>query len=361
MLNFATHNFIRAMHTSSGQFFWRSPSNIAIIKYWGKHGRQLPRNPSISLTLSASFTDMALEYAPRETSGEGIELDFLFHDEPNEAFRAKILAFLESLTPVFPFLPELSLRIRSGNSFPHSAGIASSASSMSALALCLCSLEDALLGTLGDPEAFDRKASEIARLGSGSACRSIYPYAAVWGATPDVPGASDEYAVPAEDYLHPLFKSLHNDILIVSAGEKAVSSRAGHALMEGNPYAEPRYDQARRRLRRLLDVLRAGDLPEFGKIAEDEALTLHALMMCSDPSYMLMEPNSLEMIKRIRQYRADTGHPLCFTLDAGPNIHLLYPEEIIHEVRAFIDEQLKPLCANEWVIGDWVGEGPEEM
>jgi diphosphomevalonate decarboxylase len=67
------------------------------------------------------------------------------------------------------------------------------------------------------------------------------------------------------------------------------------------------------------------------------------------------------MIKRIRQYRADTGHPLCFTLDAGPNIHLLYPEEIIHEVRAFIDEQLKPLCANEWVIGDWVGEGPEEM
>jgi diphosphomevalonate decarboxylase len=349
------------MSIDPGQIIWRSPSNIAIIKYWGKHGRQLPRNPSISFTLSASFTDMALEYAPRETPGEDIELEFLFHDEPNEAFRAKILAFLESLKPVFPFLPELSLSIRSGNSFPHSAGIASSASSMSALALCLCSLEDTLLGTLGDPAAFDRKASEIARLGSGSACRSIFPYAAVWGATPDVKGSSDEYAVPAEDFLHPVFKSLHNDILIVSAGKKAVSSRAGHALMEGNPYAEPRYEQARGRLSRLLDVLRTGDLPEFGKIAEDEALTLHALMMCSDPSYMLMEPNSLEMIKRIRQYRADTGHPLCFTLDAGPNIHLLYPEEIIHEVRAFIDEQLKPLCANEWVIGDWVGEGPEEM
>jgi diphosphomevalonate decarboxylase len=344
-----------------GSFVWRSPSNIAIVKYWGKHGEQLPRNPSLSFTLSASFTDTLLEYRFRESAAPGIVLEFLFHQQPNEAFQAKIQAFLERLLPVFPFLAQLDLKISSGNSFPHSAGIASSASAMSALSLCLCSLEDQLFSTLQDPNDFDRKASYIARLGSGSACRSIFPYASVWGATSAVAGSSDEYGIGVEQLLHEAFKDVHDDILIVSKDEKSVSSRAGHALMEGNPYAEARYGQARARLSTLTEALQRGDWDTFGKITEDEALTLHALMMCSNPSYVLMQPNSLAIIEKVRAYRAETGRPLYFTLDAGPNVHLLYPGEIIHEVRAFIESELKPHCEEGYYIQDWVGEGPEEV
>jgi diphosphomevalonate decarboxylase len=345
-----------------GQITWRSPSNIALVKYWGKHSVQLPRNPSLSLTLASSCTDTMLQYEPRETPDDGqVELDFFFHEEENEAFRVKILEFLNSLAPTMPFLKQLKLTVRSGNSFPHSAGIASSASAMSALALCLCSLEDRLFGTLQDGNDFDQKASVLSRLGSGSACRSVFPHAAVWGATPFVPGSSDEYAVPVGELIHPMFKDFHDDILIVSREEKSVSSRAGHALMEGNPYAEPRYAQANARMGTLLEAMKAGDLPTFGKIVEDEALTLHALMMCSNPSYTLMRPASLAIIEKVRQYRADTGNPVYFTLDAGPNVHLLYPGEIITDVRKFIDDHLSEHCEDGYVQQDWVGEGPEEM
>lgn len=345
-----------------GHVLWRSPSNIALIKYWGKHGIQLPRNPSVSLTLAASCTDTRLDYALREGADDGqIDLDFFFHQEENEAFKAKILEFLTSLLPTMPFLKQLKLTINTGNSFPHSAGIASSASGMSALALCLCSLEDRFFGTLQDADAFDQKASVLARLGSGSACRSIFPHAAVWGQTQAVKGSSDEYAVPVGDQIHDTFKDFHDDILIVSREEKSVSSRAGHALMDGNPYAEPRYAQARSRLTSLLDTMRTGDLPAFGKIVEDEALTLHALMMCSNPSYTLMHPNSLAIIEKVRQYRADTGHQVYFTLDAGPNVHLLYPGELVVDVRKFIEDHLEEHCEDGFVQQDWVGEGPEEL
>lgn len=346
---------------SADKVSWRSPSNIAIVKYWGKFGQQLPRNPSLSFTLHTSCTDMVLEYAMKETPAPGISLDFSFHGEENEAFAAKMTKNLTDLLPYFPFLEQLDLTIQTGNSFPHSAGIASSASAMSALALCLCSLEDRFFGTLSEPGDFDQKASYIARLGSGSACRSIFPKVAVWGQFAGIPGSSDEYAVPFEDHVHDSFKSMHNDILIVSTDEKSVSSSAGHGLMEGNPYADARFLQARQRLSALLPALETGDWEVFGKIAEDEALTLHALMMTSNPSYLLMQPNTLTIIEKIRAFRRETKLPVYFTLDAGPNIHLLYPEDIISDVRGFMAEQLAEHCEKGWVLEDWVGEGPEEF
>ena len=347
--------------TEAGKIAWRSPSNLALIKYWGKHGRQLPRNASISFTLESAFTETLLEYTPKGANeSEEIALDFLFAGEPNEAFATKVKAFLESITDIFPFLKQLNLKIHSANSFPHSSGIASSASSMSALALCLCSLEANLFDTLEDDQEFDQKASFIARLGSGSASRSIYPKLALWGDARNVDGSSDLYAIPYTK-VHEIFNSFHDDILIVSAGEKSVSSRAGHALMENNVYADARYQQARVRMNHLLEAMEDGDLTTFGQIVEDEALTLHAMMMSSHPSYLLMHPNTIELINRIRAYRADTKHPVYFSLDAGPNIHLLYPENIVHEVRVFVDEQLAPLCQENSYLPDWVGEGPEEL
>ncbi len=345
-----------------GHVHWRSPSNIALVKYWGKHGRQLPRNPSVSLTLNNAFTKTLLGYEAREPGDErAVALDFFFQNELNEAFGAKTQRFLESLLPVFPFLGQLKWTVSTVNSFPHSAGIASSASAMSALALCLCSLEDRFFSTLGDSGDFDKKASMIARLGSGSACRSVFGQAAVWGRTAAVAGSSDEFAVPFGEEMHPVFQNFHDDILLVSTAEKSVSSRAGHALMDGNPFASPRYEQANRRLEQLIPALKSGDLATFGKIVEDEALTLHALMMASDPSFLLLKPGSLAIIERVREWREETGHPVFFTIDAGPNIHLLYPEEIFPDVRGGLIEELKSHCEDGMTIADFVGEGPEEV
>lgn len=344
-----------------GHVVWRSPSNLAIIKYWGKYGVQLPRNPSISFTLANSFTETILDYGPKQTDEDGIDLQMEFNGTEDVKIQQSTHAFLQKMLPYFPFLNQLSLKIRTANSFPHAAGIASSASGMSALSLCLCSLEDRFFGTLGDPETFDRKASYISRLGSGSACRSIFPYMSLWGEYRPVEGSSNEYAIPMEDHIHEVFKGYHNAIMIVSSQEKSVSSRAGHALMEDNPYADARYRQANERMERLLQILKDGDTQAFCTIAEEEALTLHALMMASTPSYTLLHPNTLKMIECIREYRAQTGHPVCFSLDAGPNIHLLYPDSIKEEVQLLIDSALVPLCERGFWIKDWVGEGPEEL
>jgi len=352
---------IETSKIEAGSISWRSPSNIAIVKYWGKHGRQLPKNPSISFTLDAAYTETTLEYEPKTGVDQGIDLTFFFEEKPNEAFADKVKKYLESITQIFPFLRQLKLTVHSRNSFPHSSGIASSASSMSALALCLCTLEDVLFESLQNDEEFRQKASFVARLGSGSACRSIYAGLAMWGEMGEVKSSSDLFAIPMIDEVNESFKSFHDDILIVSQGEKSVSSRAGHGLMVGNPYAENRYTQARQHTHNLLAALKTGDLEAFGHILESEALTLHALMMASNPPYILMKPHTITLIEKVQAFRKDTGHPLYFSLDAGPNLHLLYPDDIKEEVQNFITSELVSYCENGKWIADKVGKGPLQL
>lgn len=345
---------------NEGKISWQSPSNIAIIKYWGKHGIQLPNNPSISFTLENANTQTTISYRAKETASNEIEIDFLFEGQPNDLFKNKTAAFFESITDIFPFLRQLNFKIESSNSFPHSAGIASSASGMSALALCLCSLEHRFFGTLEDDSAFRQKASFVARLGSGSACRSIYPELALWGANSEIENSSDLFAVPLEN-THEVFKTYHDDILLVSRGEKSVSSRAGHGLMDNNIYAQSRYDQAKRRLKDLKSILRNGDVEAFGKMAESEALVLHALMMSSTPPYILIKPNTLTIIDKIHNFRKELKIPLYFSLDAGPNLHLLYPDEHKESVQNFIKSELAQHCENGKWIEDQVGQGPLQL
>lgn len=344
-----------------GALRWRSPSNIALVKYWGKHGNQLPRNPSVSFTLEGAATDTTLHYAVRATAGEGVDVQLYLDGAPNAGFTTRTRQFLEKLLPIYPFLKQLSLTIQTSNSFPHSAGIASSASGMSALALCLVSLEETLFTPFKNRELYWAKASYLARLGSGSACRSVYGGAAVWGTLAGLPGSSDEYAVPVRDGLHTTFQDYHDDILLISRSEKSVSSRAGHGLMEGNPYATARYAQATRRTDEMLTVLRQGNVERFGELLESEALTLHALMMSSHPPYLLIRPNTLSAIERIHQFRAETKLPLYFTLDAGPNLHLLYPHAMAAEAKTFIREQLLGFCEDQRYLADRVGKGPEAL
>ena len=131
--------------------------------------------------------------------------------------------------------------------------------------------------------------------------------------------------------------------------------------MEGNPFAPLRYELADRNLGNLMKAFKEGDLETFGTIAEEEALMLHALMMTSHPSYILMEPNSIEAIKRVRNWRKEHAKPLYFSLDAGPNLHLLYPDDISAEVADFINKDLVELCQNGKVISDRVGLGAREI
>lgn len=348
-------------HTESGSIHWTSPSNIALVKYWGKHGWQLPRNASISLTLNNAKSDTILHYSPKKHKDKTIDLSFFFDGEERPDFAARIEKFFSSLLELYPFLSDLHFEIRSSNSFPHSAGIASSASAMSALAMCLCELENRLFGTLNNTADFNRKASFLARLGSGSASRSIYPHLAVWGQHPSAAQSSDLYAIPFADQVHKTFSSYHDDILIISKKEKSVSSGAGHNLMEGNLYASNRYQQANQRMEQLIGCMQTGDLETFGQIVEAEALTLHALMMTSNPPYLLMEANSIHAIKAVQSFRQSTKLPLYFTLDAGPNLHLLYPDEITAQVKDFINNELVQYCENGLYLADHCGQGPEKI
>ncbi|MEZ4884224.1 MAG: hypothetical protein R3E32_05745 [Chitinophagales bacterium] len=343
-------------HIDRQPIVWQSPSNIALVKYWGKYGRQLPRNTSISFTLSQAYTETSVMYGMKKN--KGISLDFRFEGEHNEAFAEKIRSYLASITDIFPFLVQLHLSIKSSNSFPHSSGIASSASSMSALALCLCSIEQQLFGTPVSEGEFWQKASYVARLGSGSASRSVFPKLAVWGRHPEINGSADEYALPFAHHLHPNFKEFEDAILIVSSDTKSVSSRAGHTLMEGNPYAATRYKEANQNVLQIVEALKSGDYEKFMQVVEMEALTLHTLMMTSSPSFILMQPNTLTIIRKIQDFRRQSGHPVCFTLDAGPNVHVLYPSSSKKAVEAFIEAELLPHCEDRYWISDRIGSGP---
>jgi diphosphomevalonate decarboxylase len=337
--------------------YWQSPSNIALIKYWGKRDRQLPQNASLSISLSNAITRTWVKLLPGQSNRSGLELDFKLSGERNPAFAERLSTFLESLTGTFPFLSGSLLEIQSENSFPHSAGIASSASAMSALALCLCDLEQKLEGENIYQDDFFRKASVIARMGSGSASRSVFGGYTVWGSHADVPASSDEFAVPLPFEPHEIYRHIKNTILIVDASAKKVSSSVGHHLMNGHPFAEARFKQAESNLALLLDAIKIGNWEEFSRITENEALSLHAMMMSSNPGYMLIHPNTLVVLDKMKHFREKNKVKLCFTLDAGPNIHLLYPENETEAVKPFLSD-IQEFCVNHAMIDDQIGSGP---
>jgi diphosphomevalonate decarboxylase len=345
----------------SGSVTWRSPSNIALVKYWGKHGVQLPSNPSISFTLTEAHTNTTIVYGPKNGSHQAIDMKFIFESGQNEAFENRIRTYLNSIVDICPFLTQLDLRIESNNSFPHSSGIASSASGFSALALCICTIEHHLFETLSEDALFRKKASYLARLASGSACRSIYSTAALWGHSLDVSESSDEYAVSMENNLHPVFKDYRDAILIISAEQKTTSSRAGHGLMTNHPFAKQRFAQAKQRLIQLQQILSDGNTELFVEIVENEALTLHGLMMSSSKSFVLLKPGTMEVIERIQSFRKRTGIPVCFTLDAGPNVHVLYPNKSKAEVIQLITNELLGFCQNGRWLNDHCGKGPVQI
>ena len=342
-----------------GSFEWSSPSNIALIKYWGKKSNQIPANPSISFTLKNCKTITKLSYL-KKTDVNEFSFELLFEGKPKEDFKPKISNFLERIEKYCPYLKNYHFTIETKNTFPHSSGIASSASGMAALAINIMSLEKILFPEMSD-DYFFTKASFLARLGSGSACRSLKGTIVVWGKHNEIEKSSDLFGVEFLSEIHPNFINYQDTILLVDKGEKQVSSTIGHDLMHNHPFAEQRFLQANFNLSTLKKVLTTGDLDEFIKIVESEALTLHAMMMTSMPYFILMKPNTLEIINKIWSYRNAKKIPICFTLDAGANVHVLYPENVRVESLQFIKDELVGYCQNGQYICDEIGFGSQKL
>lgn len=339
-----------------GKTGWQAPSNIALVKYWGKQGLQLPKNPSLSFTLSHCVTRTFMTYTPKKVPSPTVDFEVFFENKKAEHFRPKIQTFFERIKPYVPFITGYHLDLHSQNTFPHSSGIASSASGMAALALCIMEMEKRLNPAI-TPAYFFQKAGFLARLGSGSAARSIQGPVMIWGEHAGLEESSDYFGIPNPFALHPVFENYQDTVLLVDKGQKKVSSSAGHNLMHNHPYAKTRFDQAHQNLDQLIGILKDGRLDDFVNLVESEALTLHAMMLTGMPYYILMRPNTLHIIEAVWEYRAQQNSHLCFTLDAGANVHLLYPAHEKEKVLLFIANHLSQYCKNGEYICDHTGRG----
>ena len=359
---FSEKDFIVSNYSSLDHiaFECSAPSNIALIKYWGKKEHQIPANPSISFTLNNCKTITKVNFTKKHfdklnVTNNDFSFELLFEGKPKEDFKPKILKFFQRIETYCPYLKEYHIVIDTENTFPHSSGIASSASGMAALAMNVMCLEKEINPNVTE-DLFYKKASFLARLGSGSACRSIKGQVVVWGKNETISESSDLFGVEFNE-IHQNFKNYQDTILLVDKGEKQVSSTVGHDLMVDHPFAEKRFEQAHNNLAKITKILSEGTIEEFIKIVESEALTLHAMMMTSMPYFMLMKPNTLEIINRIWKFRNKNNISVCFTLDAGANVHVLYPENVKEKVLQFIQDELVAFCQNGHYICDEIGNG----
>ncbi|MBI2520293.1 MAG: diphosphomevalonate decarboxylase [Bdellovibrio sp.] len=354
----------------SGEMTWQVPSNLALVKYWGKVGHQLPGNPSLSLTLRQSVTVLEAHFSfdPQTHQDLASLWTFQFSSDENNSmsFGGKIFQHLEIMSKYYSFLRKTKLILKSHNTFPHSAGIASSASASLSIALLVEGLATLIRGedlnSAMNDQMFLRRASFLARLGSGSASRSVFPIGALWGACPLSKTSSDEWGVGVEDEL-PYLRTVEDMILIVDQRKKRISSREGHELMDTHPYRKERYARAGERLNLLWQAIKSGkgtdDFHRIGVLIEAEALDLHSLMMSSTPPVVLMCPDTLAIILALWEWRMDSKAPVYFTLDAGPNIHLLYPKSTAAAMVEFKKILKEKNLLPQQIIEDGAGQGPQ--
>jgi len=348
----------KSVELVNGVSTWESPSNIALIKYWGKYDEQLPKNPSVSFTLSKCKTITKIKYRPKREN-ETDNFSFLFEGSSKPSFHVKIDKFINRIEKYIPAIKHHFFEIKSHNTFPHSSGIASSASAMSSLALCFMEIERQINPKISEID-FLKKSSFLARLGSGSASRSIEGPLVSWGDSESYDNSSLLYGTSLKNFA-PVFESYQDTILIIDKNKKKVSSSLGHQLMKFNPYAENRFIQANKNMSTIKNILLKGNLDNFIKIVELEALSLHAMMMTSSPSFILMQPNTLSVINKVKEFRKQTSIPICFTLDAGANIHLLYPQQYFKKIQHFVIKKLLKYCLSKQFINDHVGIGSKKI
>lgn len=285
----------------------RAHSNIALIKYWGKRheGLKLPTNGSLSLTLDALYTDTRVNYRADLTQDQ-----LTLNGVPApEAMRLRVSRFLDLLRQSQGL--KQHAEVISANSFPTGAGLASSASAFAALTLAAT----AAAGLQLSP----RQLSQLARQGSGSACRSIFGGFAEW-----LPGHADE---DASSYAEGLEAELPvwMTVLVLNQGHKATGSGDGMArTVATSPLYSVWPATAAADLQALKAALTAGDLAAVGELMEHNALAMHATALAARPPVIYWQPETLALMQHVQQLRT-AGHACWFTIDAGPNIKVLLP------------------------------------
>lgn len=288
-------------------------ANIAFIKYWGNlnDDLRLPMNGSISMTLDRLRTVTTVEFSPALTKDE-IEVDGV---EPSPGAKGRIVAHLDRLRSLVG--ESLKARVVSVNDFPTGVGLASSASGFAALTLAAAAALEMGLE--------DRELSTLARLGSGSATRSIWGGYVEW-----VAGAKHEDSF-ASQIAPPEHWEICDCIALVSTDTKEVASSEGHRLAKSSPLYLARLSQVKEDLDRVREAILTRDFESLGSVAEREALSLHAIMMTSQPSLLYWTPATVRVMKEVRNWREE-GHYVYFTIDAGPNVHLLTLPSCVEEI-----------------------------
>jgi len=282
--------------------------NIAFIKYWGNRDQELrlPVSGSISMNLDGLFTRTTVTFSA------SLETDSLRINE-----RSVFGPGLDRVTHMLDLIRALAkidqyAEVSSRNNFPSGAGIASSASAFAALALAGSQAAGITLT--------ERELSRLARRGSGSACRSI-PGGFVEWVSGELEDGSYAQSIAGPDHW-----DLVDCVAIVSEGHKMTGSTQGHALASTSPLQAARVADATRRLDICRNAILECDFASFAAIVELDSDMMHAVMMTSNPALFYWQPTSLAVMAAVREWRLD-GLDVCYTVDAGPNVHLICRRE----------------------------------
>jgi len=301
-----------------------APANIAFIKYWGKKNKKLrlPANNSISMNLSGAQTITTVDFSS-DYESDRLIINGLQADE-NE--QQRVSSFLEKIRQLAKI--QYFARVDSENTFPKGAGIASSASSFAALSLAAT----AALGL----KLSEKELSQLARLGSGSACRSI-PDGFVEWVTADTQQKSFAHSLYPADYW-----KIADLVVIVTHPEKDVSSSMGHDVAPSSPFFQTRLEQYLPEATNILkSALKEKNFSIFGQIIEAETINFHAIALTSQPSIMYWNANTITVMQKVKELR-ESGLEVYFTIDAGPNLHLIVEQTNIERLKQEL-EKLKDI------------------
>lgn len=288
-------------------------ANIAIIKHWGVRSERLrlPANSSLSLTLDNLRTTTTVTFDP----DLGADVFVLNGRPAGVAACARVSAHLDRLRAVAGV--RVGACVESENTFPMGAGLAASASGFAALTV-------AAAGALGLCLSA-QELSGIARLGSGSAARSVF------GGWVELVAARTHKGAVAAQVAPPAHWDVRDVIAIVSARVKPVSSIEGHRLARTSPFYEARLASLERVFEAAKKAVLERDFPRLGELAEADALSMHSVMMTSHPALLYWLPATVALLHSVRRWRGE-GLACYFTIDAGPNVHVLTLPESAGEV-----------------------------
>lgn len=306
----------------------KSPANIAFIKYWGQKNQKLilPYNDSFSMNLSNCYTQLEMNLEENKSIKE-----LYIQNYQENGFKKtigvplkKVTDFLKTAENFFNKRFNFGFRIYSKNSFPKKAGIASSASFFSALAL-------AFSYTFGK-KISQKKLSILARLsGSGSACRSI-PDGFCWWKSAKISEESYAYSIAK-----PSFWDLRDIVLILSKEEKKVGSSEGHRYVFTSPFFRLRLLDLKKRIKDIKKAFLKKDFTWFGNLLEEEALSMHLVMMTQKPPLFYWSGKTIEIIKEVIKLR-EKGIEVYFTIDAGENLHLICQKNDEKKIKSYFQK-----------------------